>query len=959
MFACIAVSAQQTSGVSITAKLLDETNGEALGFATVSLTRKGGDKPVKYVLSDDKGNVRLESVAKGEYTLKAELMGYIAYTKEIKVESKPIAVGDIRMKLDSEQLDAAKVSVAGNPITMKKDTIEFNAASFKTTENDVLEDLLKKLPGVEVSESGAITVNGETIKKITIEGKTFFLDDPQLASKNIPAKMVNKLKVIQKKSEQAEFTGIDDGQEETVLDLSVQPGMMKGLFGNVSAGAGADIPADAGRSSDLRYMGNGFVGKFTDKSQISLILNGNNVSNEGFSNFSGNRMAGMRGGGGGGGGGITTSYMGGVNGAWDLFDSKMKLGGNYLYNQSENDVLGNSIRTNYFTDYNLRYNSGSVSNTNSDGHRFGVRLEHKFSDNTSILFEPQVNFGTGNYIQTSRDTTYRDDLGGSGFSKLSDAYTNNSGSNRNVSTSGFFLFRQRLGLPGRTLTANIQYNVGRNRLDGINDNGTSSYNLNTGEEVASTLVKQSFENNQDEYSLSGRVTYTEPLGNHFYVEANYSYNWSKSVSDKQTYDLTSGGVLDYNYSNNITNLTRRQEIGMNVLYQDTGFRGQLGFSAIPTYTYNSTTRYNGEEYVPQVYEDNRWNFSPQAMISLEPNDNTDFRVFYRGNSSQPSTSQLMPVPDNSNPLNVSFGNPTLTPYFRHNFNGNYRYSIRQKFTSMNIRFNGGFVQNPIVNVSWNDAVSGGRYSIPFNGSATANAGLNLMGNLPVGKSDFSFNGSAGVNWSLSNNYVGSNIDMSTYDSDGYYAFMNEFIANFQDENYFNGHIIKNTTNNLSVNENLRLQYNANSVQVTLGQRTRMNKSWYSISTTKDQTTTFNNTVNGSVTWNWDWAGVSLKTDADYRWYEGYSTSQPSQFIWNAEVSKLLLDNKMSLSLRSSDILGQSRNISVSDTENYRMESSNNTLGRYVIVALTYRFGTMSRGGRSGRRNGGPGGPIVF
>lgn len=199
-------------GGTVTLSLTDSSTGEAVGFATVSITKPGNTKPYKYALSDDKGKTVFDKVAAGKYVLKAELLGYKPLTKDIEVKGK-LDLGALKMDPDKQVLDAASVSAAGNPIVIKKDTIEYNASSFKTTENDVLEDLLKKLPGVEVSEDGTVTANGQTISKITIDGKTFFLDDPQLASKNIPAKIIDKVKVVEKKSEQAEFTGIDDGND--------------------------------------------------------------------------------------------------------------------------------------------------------------------------------------------------------------------------------------------------------------------------------------------------------------------------------------------------------------------------------------------------------------------------------------------------------------------------------------------------------------------------------------------------------------------------------------------------------------------------------------------------------------------------------------------------------------------------------------------------------------------------
>ncbi len=950
------VNAAAQGNADVKAVLIDGGTGEPVGFATVSLTREGQDKPAKYTLSDDKGNVTIASVRRGTYTIKAELLGYKAYTATVKVENSTVDLGQIKLEPDTEQIDAATISALGNPVIIKKDTVEYNATSFSTTDNDVLEDLLKKLPGVEVSDDGTITANGETISKITIDGKTFFLDDPQLASKNIPAKMINKLKIIQKKSEQAEFTGIDDGEEETVIDLSVQPGMMRGLFGNVLAGAGADLPSSNGTESELRYQGNAFIGRFTDKSQISLILNGNNVNNQGGTNRAGNMMMNMRSSGiGGGGGGITTSYMAGLNAAGDLFDDRMELGGNYLFNSSDNVVSQSSVKTNYLADQNLIYNSSGFSGTHSDGHRFGIRLEHEFSENTSILFQPEVNFGRGWYTQSTRDTTYNDDLAGN-VNKLSESFADNSGNNKSVSANGFFLFRQRLGIPGRTLTANIDFSLSNNVLDGLNRNGSTSFDDN-GIATETENVNQSFNNDQSSYSVNSRITYTEPLGNHFYLEANYSYNWSRSTSDKRTYDLNNDGAFDYNYSNSIINESNRQEIGVNALFQNESFRAQVGFAAMPTKTYNSTTRFNSEtgEYSPVTYDDFRWNFSPQISMDVDFSELSSMRMFYRGTSSQPSTSQLIPVPDNSDPMNISFGNPSLTPYFTHSLRGDYRFSNREKFTSFNLRFNGGFVQNPIVNVVWYGS-NGGQYTMPFNGPSSFNASFNSFANVPLGDSGaFTFSNSLGGSFRQSASYVGTDVDMTTYENDGYYAFMNEFIELFTgDADWRAAHVSENSTRTLSANERFTLRYRTTALEASLGASTRMNRSWYSISTSKDQTTTWNNSVSAGLTWNWTSTGISLESDFDYNWYNGYSTQQPSESVLNAEISKLLFNDSVTLAIRGYDILGQSKNLTVSDSANYHSESVNNTLGRYVIVSLTWRFGTMG-GGRRGFR-GGPGGP---
>ena len=460
---------------SVKLKLVDEKTSEPVSFATASLTVKGETTTAKYVLTNNEGAAEITKVKKGTYKFKAELMGYTTYEKEIVVE-KNIDLGTIKMAEDVKVLDAASVSAVGNPIIVKKDTIEYTASSFKTSDNDMLEQLLKKLPGVEVGSDGSITANGETIKKITIDGKTFFLDDPQLASKNIPAKLVEKVKVVEKKSDQAKFTGIDDGEEETIIDLSLRQGMMQGWFGNTMAGGGADIPGAGSDMTDPRFQTAAMVGRFTDKSQISVIMNANNTNNRGFNDMAGSMMQGMRGGGGGmgrgmggwgGGNGITTSWMGGLNGAFTLFDDRMELGSNYLYNGSIRDVLEESSKITYLENGTRLINDEQgINTTRTQGHRFGMRLEHEFSDNTSIIFEPQVNFGAGSFNQYSDFQTYTEK--GEMRDSTNRGYNSNLGDNNNWSASGFLVFRHRLGKPGRTISANVRFSFSDNELLGFN-----------------------------------------------------------------------------------------------------------------------------------------------------------------------------------------------------------------------------------------------------------------------------------------------------------------------------------------------------------------------------------------------------------------------------------------------------------------------------------------------------------
>ena len=933
---------------SVKLRLLDSKTSEPVSFATVSLTVKGHDTAAKYVLTDIDGNAEIVKVKKGTYVLKAELMGYVTHTQEISLV-KNLELGDVKMDEDVKVLDAASVTAVGNPIVVKKDTIEYTASSFKTSDNDMLEALLKKLPGVEVEADGTITANGETIKKITIDGKTFFLDDPQLASKNIPAKLIEKVKVVEKKSDQARFTGIDDGEEETIIDLSMRPGMMQGWFGNVMGGGGHDVPGAGSDMNDWRYQGAAMVGRFTDKSQISVILNGNNTNNRGFNDMAGSMMQGMRGGGGGmgrgmggwgGRNGITTSWMGGLNGAFTLCDGDMDLAGNYLYNGSINEVMEESSKITYLDDGSrLLNNQNGNDRTMTQGHRFGIRLEHEFSENTSILFEPQFNFGHGSYNEFSNFETLTER--GEVRDSTNKGFSNNFGDNQNWQTSGFFLFRQRLGKPGRTISANVRYSFSNNEMAGNNMSLTQVKNAGTGA-WGDERVDQRFDQNSKGSSLSGRVVYTEPLGHDFYLEANYQYGWNRNTSFKNTVNNLTGEV-DERYSNQILNRSITQRAGINFSYQKEKFRAQLGASINPTDTYNETTGHD-------PYRSKVINWSPQAMLNYEFNDNTNIRFFYWGRSSQPSTSQLLPVPDNSNPLNISLGNPNLNPYFNHSIRGNFGYTNKKTFTSVHARFGAGLVENAITNAQWYDK-AGVQYSIPVNGPGTGNVDLRVMVNSPFGKSGFSIFSMTYGRYNQSTSFIGTNaLDTEKYYNAEEASFdYNAFARDYADLSE-SADFINNKTQTMSFTQRLRLTYRNDFVELTVGGRTRMNKSWYTMENSQ-LTATWNNQIDASMNWTIP-GGINIISDVDYNWYNGYTTPQEDEIIVNAEITKLLFKNKCTLALKAYDILGQSKNLSVSDSANYHMETRNNTLGRYIILSLTYRFGNFG-GGPGG--HGGPGG----
>lgn len=919
---------------SIKLKLVDSLTQAPVDFASVYVSKDGTVKGAKHSMTDEQGMATIEKVAPGEYIFKAELMGYKLKQMTIKVGKGALDLGTIKMQQDVNTLEQVVVSAVGNPIVVKKDTIEYSAASIKTSDNDMLEDLIKKLPGFEVDSDGNITANGETIKKVYIDGKEFFLDDPQLASKNIPAKIVNKVKLVEKKSEQAEFTGIDDGEEETVLDLSIKPGMMQGWFGNLSGGGGMDI---ANTDHDARFQAAGMVGRFTDKTQISIIGNANNTNNRGFQDMAGEMMGAMRGGGmrgmggmgWGGNSGITTSWMGGINANGYLFDGDMEIGGNYLYNGSEK-VLEEKTNKMTMLDDNESITTldNAYSVSRSQGHRAGIRADWDISDRTSILFTPQFRFGYGDFMDS---TYYATDNNLKG--KVNDGSSVSTGYNDNMTASGRILFRQKIGRSkGRTFSLNVNYNISQNEMTGDNRSVTNSYD-DQGNKKAS-VIDQQYVQSSDAYTLGGRVSYTEPLGRNFFLEASYRYNYKNTQAEKMTYDrdLVTGQYsnLDTLYSSRYNNTFINQDARLNLVKQEEKYNFQVGFSVQPAYTKSVTTLF--KENRDSVLAYSVVNYAPSARFDYRFSDRNFLRINYRGSTNQPSITQLQPVPDNSNPLRISLGNPKLQPEFSHRFNVNYRNTNTETFASQNASLYATYVKDDIINASWYTS-TGVQYTAPINSKeGTFTAGGRYMYNTPIAKSNFSIMSFTNVSLSRGLSYTGTG-DVETLD---------EIID----------HLVAGKTTTLNVSERVNFVYRDETFEARLGGSARFQNAWYTIKE-QEKPSTWTNSINGEVNYTMPW-GTEIKTDARYTFYIGYEDgyNEPT-CVWNAEISQLLFKKKATLRFKVYDILQQAKNVYRTTADNYVQDVEQNTLGQYFMLSFTFRFGNF--GGQGMGPGRGPGG----
>ena len=919
---------------SLKVMVLDSASHTPVEFATMSIKYIGETQAKRYALTDSTGVAIIKTAPVGRANVLIECVGYRQHTQVFDVHRGANDMGTVYLN-GQNTLKGIVVTAAGNQMVVKKDTIEYNASSFKTNETDMLEELLKKLPGVEIDSDGTITANGKTINKIMIDGKVFFMDDPQLASKNLPAKIIEKVKVVERKSDEARFTGIDDGEEETVLDLSLKKGMAEGWIGNVGGGYG----------TDKRYEGSFMVGRFTKNLQISLLGNANNTNNRGFNDMAGSMMSVMMSGGGmggmnmgggpgrGGGGGftwtgngITASKMAGSNINYQSDNKKLKVNSSYLYSTTDKDVLETKDRTTMLSETleQKNWNDGK-QNTVAHGHRFDSEIEYNPTDATSFIFRPYIRVGNGDFDTRNNFYTLRDgDSTNRGFSS-------NFGDNNSFQAGGSAMWRQRLWKPGRTMTLRFNYSFSNNSSDAFNISETNYF---TGGVLSSTEgINQKYHQNQRSNQFGFNFSYTEPLGKNYFIQTSYRYsrNHSNTVKNTNDYDPVTDtySIKNEEYSSSYMGNFQTQRIELALRKQEEKYNFMFGLSATPAKT---TSIGRGRDTSYSVT-----NFAPSARLDYRISEEKFLRVYYWGRTSQPTLNQMLPIPDNSNPLYVQEGNDKLNPSFSHRVGGEYNSSNRATFTFLRANVELQYTTKSIINQMryTSDGVRHSRYINADKGIYNVSGGMFF--NSKIAKSDFSVNMMSRVSYGNGISYVASE-----------------------------GDYVENETKNLNLNLMANITYRLDNFEARVGGGTGFRNAWYSVKT-MDNVRTWNNRLNASINWTF-LKTFNITTDINYRFYKGYSAGfGDPQTIWNGEISKTFYRNAFTFKVRVYDILNKSRNTYRTTSENYFEDVTNNTLGRYVMFTLTYRFGSF--GGRSmrdgaGRRGGfmGPppgGGPGGF
>lgn len=913
----------QQSGVNVTGSVVEQGSDTPIEQATVRLLNVKDSAMVRGVVSARNGSFTLKNVKKGSYLLHITFIGYDPLYQPLQITGKknPVNVGKLELSDGAIELGEAVVIGKAPEVTVRNDTVEYNADSYKVTEGSVLEDLLKKMPGVEVDSEGKITVNGKEVKKVMVDGKEFFSDDPKVASKNLPAKMIDKLQVLDKKSNMAQMTGFDDGEEETVINLTVKPGMKQGWFGNAYGGYG----------SKDRYEGNAMVNRFVNNDQITFMGGANNTNNMGFSDLASTMFSGMGGGGGrrggfGAGSGITSSGNAGLNFSKEFKPDKLTLGGNTRYSHSDNDARSKSDRQNILPGDSSSYdNSEAMSRTKSDNFGVDFRLEWKPDTMTQLIFRPSFslshsmndNFSDATTLDNERDTVN---------TNKSSNYSESNGYNLNASID----FSRKLNNKGRVFSATLSggnsdsYSDGMNRSDIVYFNQTDA--------LKNSIIDQRSRYDNKGFNYRAYVSWVEPIGHNNFIQATYSISQRKQEALKNVCNQDADGiynVLDSAYSQSYRNNFISQRASLSFKSQRAKFNYTIGLNLDPSYS--SSENFVGDTTLSKITR-KVVNLSPMAQFNYMFDKRTNLRIMYNGRTSQPSMTQLQPVADISDPTNITIGNPDLNPRYTNNVFIRFQQFTPEKQRAFMIMANGSYIINDIVSYTSYNQETGVKTTTYKNVNGNYSGNVRMMLNTPLKNKKFSINSMTMASFANSNGYINEE---------------------------------KNTNRNLILSERGGIDFRSSYLDLGVNGNIRYNATSNSLQKENNQNT-FNYGAGGYTT---IYLPLNFKIESDVNWStnSGYGDGfKQNEVLWNASASKSFLKNNQgTLRFKIYDILQQRSNISRSVTASYIQDSEYNTLGSYFMVHFIYRFSIFKGGasasdvktpGRGGRGRGPMGAP---
>ena len=896
--------------LTIQGTLKDSIAGRALNSATVSLVYANDSSLVSFSRTNEAGAFSFKNVAPGSYLISFSYVGYIPkWVPVLTGTGKTVEMGLIYMN-DVNSMSTVTVTARRPPVVINGDSVEFNSENFKTAPNAVVEDLLKKMPGMEVDKSGAITVNGKKVTKVFVNGKEFFTGDPMMATKNLPADAVDKIQVYDRKSDQAMFTGIDDGSEETAINLKLKKDRNRSTFGKLSGGAGTPNVFDV----------QGNVNVINNEEQFSAIGGANNTNRQNFSNRNIVNFSGGGGGRPGAGGGVTLSFSGGSGdtdaNAQGIADT-YSIGGNYsnIFNNKKTEFNANLsvsdvTRNNNSSSFTQNLTPGNefnrISNSNSiagnQQQNFGSTIDHKVTDNFSFRFTPSLGLQqTTNYSEDSTQTYLTNG------NLLNSNTTIASSVSDAVNAASTLLLRKKFAKKGRTISSTITQSFNRSNSTGNQFTEQLTYNQNilTNDSILDQQNTRKGENS----SYSANLIYTEPLGKKSLLEFNTYLSKSIGSSSRRIFDRN-----DATDTYDLLNTSLTNEFNSEYTYSGGGmsYRSNQKKYNFSTGVSLQKALLDGENIsaktkLSQSFQD----ILPNATFRYNFAQTKNLNIDYRTSTNQPSITQLQPVLDQSNINRQSIGNPDLKRSYVHNLNVRFFSSKILAGKSFFSTLNASTTNNSIVNY---DSVLPDRTiltkPVNVNGAYRINGSMNYGFGIKKLKSRLSFGLNAGLNNNISyaNGLLNTIVTKSTGPSMSYTYIVDDVI----DINLTARYSFSNTNN--AVNPTL----NTNFLTKVFG---------------ADMTNymPFNIVLNQSFNY-------AINTGRA----EGFNTAIP---IWNASFSKFFLKNKRAeIKMSAFDLLNKNIGISRNVSQNQIVDRSYNVISQYFLLSFTYSLQKSGLGG---------------
>ncbi len=918
---CLAATAQQRTEVK--GAVADSASNEFLEMATVTAQDAKDSSLITYTLTDRKGAFRLTGLPAGKPV--RILVSYTGYRTWIQTVGTDRAPDLGRISLAPAPRELGVVEVAGNrpPISIRKDTIEFNADAFKTRPNAVVEELLKKLPGVDIDPDGKITVNGKPVSRIMVDGKDFFGGDSKIALKNLPTHIIDKVQVSDTKTKIESKIGVEKDGEDKTINLTLKPGKKKGLYGRVTGGYG----------TDERYDASGMINFFNGSRQISLLGSSNNLNKSGFSVNEMMSAAPMRGGGmtvafgdggmnvngmsfSGGGEGIRTGSMLGVN-YNDEWSKDLKSNTSYNFNNTNSK---------FSTLSENRYNDGRSVFGNREGygrnqaHNVNLNLEYQLDSMTILSIVPRFSNTRQSSKTTSEETTFRD---------LDDKANERNGRNTSRSDQNNFSLdfnaMRTLNKKGRSISFRFKGNYGETTGNAFNYSDQKFY---VGNVLDSTniLDQQSITSGKRE-SYDAAITYVEPLSDRWRMNASYSYRYNVNNSRRETYNFNENekgySEFDSLYSNRFNNkqMTHSPTVNFQFSNKKKNINATIGGGVL----FNTLENYSF--YDKQAFRQDQVNFNPNSRITYTFADKGQLTFSYNGYSQQPSIEQLQPVPDNSNPLNIRLGNPDLKTVFSQSFNLNYNKFKPNGFGIFSYAsfrpVNNQFSTMTRVNSDGSQVTQ----TINVNGVYNANGSINLSYNKV--KKDFQFRTNGGVFVNYSNNVNYSNINNKRGDTA----------------------VHKNVSKNFSIGPNVNASFSWKELlDLTMNYRPNYNQVTNDRTNVKTSNFTQRFTMGGTLYWP---KHFFIDNDLQYTYNSniapGFKKGVP---VYSAAIGYEFMKRSANIKLYGYDLFRQNTNIRRMVSELGTFDTRTAMVDQYFMLSFTYNFAKFgSKIGSNRRRDG--------